>query len=111
MQKRNRVLSIISLIFVVTILAISFINSIGRSAQNEFQLCQLLFKLWLFVTGYFKDCDFILILVIVTRHTLERMRIILPYLLNTKIDDKQWKAGLNFEASTKKVEIFSVNTR
>lgn len=37
MEKRNRVLSIINLIILITVPAISFINSIGRSAPNEFQ--------------------------------------------------------------------------
>lgn len=36
MGKRNRVLSIINLVVVVTVPAISFINSIGRTAPNEF---------------------------------------------------------------------------
>lgn len=37
MKKRNRMLSIINLIILITVPAISFINSIGRSAPNEFQ--------------------------------------------------------------------------
>lgn len=37
MKKRNRVLSIINLIILITVPAVSFINDIGRSAPNEFQ--------------------------------------------------------------------------
>jgi len=37
MGKRNRILSIINLIILITVPAISFINSIGMSAPNEFQ--------------------------------------------------------------------------
>lgn len=37
MKKRNLILSIINLIILITVPAISFINSIGRSAPNEFQ--------------------------------------------------------------------------
>jgi hypothetical protein len=37
MRKRNRVLSIVNLVMVITVPAISFINSIGRSEPNEFQ--------------------------------------------------------------------------
>lgn len=37
MKKRYRILSIINLIILITVPAISFINSIGRSASDEFQ--------------------------------------------------------------------------
>lgn len=37
MKKRNRILSIINLIILITVPVVSFINSIGRIAPNEFQ--------------------------------------------------------------------------
>lgn len=37
MKKRNRVLSIINLVIVITVPVISFINSLGRSAPDELQ--------------------------------------------------------------------------
>lgn len=37
MKKRNRILPIINLIILITVPVVSFINSIGRSAPNEFQ--------------------------------------------------------------------------